>query len=85
MANTVRDGKPVILMMDGDVGRTLGQILRRELDVEGGVISIDGLQLKDFDYVDIGDVIRPTNVVPLIIKSLLFSAPEAALAAATGS
>ncbi len=76
MTRTLRDGKPLIVMMDGDVGRTLGRILRHELDVAGDVISVDGLQLKDFDYVDIGAVIQPTNVVPLIIKSLLFSAPE---------
>ncbi len=75
MEQTLRDGKPLILMMDGDVGRTLGRILRHELAVASSVISVDGLQLMDFDYVDIGTVIRPTNVVPLIIKSLLFSAP----------
>ena len=76
MARTLRGGKPLILMMDGDIGRTLGRILRHELDVASSVISVDGLQLKDFDYVDIGAVIRPTNVVPLIIKSLLFSDPD---------
>ena len=36
------------------------------------VIAIDGVQLKEFDYVDIGSVIEVTNVVPIIIKSLLF-------------
>ena len=36
------------------------------------VIAIDGVQLKEFDYVDIGSVIEITNVVPIIIKSLLF-------------
>jgi ethanolamine utilization protein EutA len=36
------------------------------------VIAIDGVQLKEFDYVDIGSVIALTNVVPIIIKSLLF-------------
>ena len=76
MAQTLRGGKPLILMMDGDIGRTLGRILRHELDVASSVISVDGLQLKDFDYVDIGAVIQPTNVVPLIIKSLLFSDPD---------
>jgi len=75
MAQALSAGKPLIVMMDGDVGRTLGRILRHELDVASGIISVDGLQLKDFDFVDIGAVIRPTNVVPLIIKSLLFSAP----------
>lgn len=76
MARTLGAGKPLILIMDGDVGRTLGRILRHELGVASGVISIDGLQLKDFDYVDIGAVIQPTNVVPLVIKSLLFSTPD---------
>jgi ethanolamine utilization protein EutA len=85
MPKALKVGQPLILMMDGDVARTLGEILRRELDVESAIVSVDGLQLKEFDYVDIGAVIRPTNVVPLIIKSLLFSAPEAALAVAAGS
>jgi ethanolamine utilization protein EutA len=85
MPRALKAGLPLILMMDGDVGRTLGEILRRELDVESAIVSVDGLQLKDFDFVDIGAVIRPTNVVPLVIKSLLFSAPEATLAAAAGS
>ena len=36
------------------------------------VIAIDGVQLKEFDYVDIGTLIQPADVVPVIIKSLLF-------------
>jgi ethanolamine utilization protein EutA len=36
------------------------------------VIALDGVQLKQFDYVDIGRVIELTNAVPVIIKSLLF-------------
>ena len=63
---------PLIMLVDGDVGMTLGRIIRDEIDAECTVISIDGLQLKDFDYVDIGEIIHPTNVVPIIIKSLLF-------------
>ena len=44
---------------------------------DGHVLSmpleeIDGIQLKQFDYVDIGAVIDVTNVVLVIIKSLLF-------------
>ena len=73
LARTIAAGRPVILMMEGDLGRTLGELLRRELDVASDIISIDGVELRNFDYVDIGEVIEPTNVVPLIIKSLLFS------------
>jgi ethanolamine utilization protein EutA len=65
-------GLPLILMVDGDIGKLLGHILEHELHLGRHVISIDGIQLREFDYVDIGDVMRPTNAVPVVIKSLLF-------------
>jgi ethanolamine utilization protein EutA len=51
---------------------SLGRIIRHEVAPQANVIAIDGVQLKQFDYVDIGAVIPVTNVVPIIIKSLLF-------------
>ena len=45
---------------------------RHEVAPGASVIAVDGVQLKDFDYVDIGALVPVTNVVPLIIKSLLF-------------
>jgi ethanolamine utilization protein EutA len=59
-------------MIDRDVGRLLGHILEHEIGLRAGVISIDGVQLREFDYVDIGELIRPSEVVPVVIKSLLF-------------
>jgi ethanolamine utilization protein EutA len=73
LEQTLACGLPLILLMDGDVARTLGEVLRQELGVAGDIVSIDGIQLEQFDYVDIGELIEPTRVVPLIIKSLLFS------------
>ena len=76
LPNTVADAEhPLVLVMDGDAGRTLGNILVNEMDVPGEVISIDNVQLREFDFIDIGAVIPQTNVVPLIIKSLLFASP----------
>ena len=66
---------PLVVVMDGDAGRTLGNILVRELNVPGEVISVDNVQLRDFDFVDIGEEMPDTRVVPLIIKSLLFTQP----------
>ena len=61
---------------DGIVGfasvSTLGHILESEIGIGRAVVSIDGIQLKEFDFVDIGEVIRPADVVPVVIKSLLF-------------
>ncbi len=68
---------PLVLMIDGDVGRTLGHILESELNVGRAVVSIDGIQLKELDFVDVGEVIRPADVVPVVIKSLLFAGAPA--------
>lgn len=73
LPRTLAERKPLILLMDGDIARTLGEILRRELEVVTDIISIDGVRLEQFDYVDIGALIEPAHVVPLVIKSLLFS------------
>jgi ethanolamine utilization protein EutA len=63
----------LLLMIDGDVGKTIGQLLHRELGLVGDVVSIDGVQLQDLDFVDVGELISPPGVVPVVIKSLLFS------------
>ena len=51
---------------------SLGRIIKNEIAPSANVIAIDGVQLRQFDYVDIGRMIEITNVVPVIIKSLLF-------------
>jgi ethanolamine utilization protein EutA len=66
-------GDILFLTIEGDVGRTFGHLLESELKFPGHVISIDGVQLQDFDYVDVGTMITPPGVVPMVIKSLLFS------------
>lgn len=63
----------LLLMIDGDVGRSIGHLLDDELHVSGKIVSIDGVQLQELDYVDVGEMITPPGVVPVVIKSLLFS------------
>ncbi len=72
LPRTIAEGMPLILLIDGDVAMSLGRVIRHEVAPAADVIAIDGVQLKQFDYVDIGEVIELTNVVPIIIKSLLF-------------
>jgi ethanolamine utilization protein EutA len=70
------DGKrtnTLCLMIDGDVGKSMGNLLVKELDFPGDLVSIDGVQLQELDYVDVGELITPPGVVPVVIKSLLFS------------
>lgn len=71
-----RRDAPLFLMIDGDIAATLGRILREELRLQGRVVSIDGIGLRELDFVDVGELIDPPGVVPVVIKSLLFPAPS---------
>jgi ethanolamine utilization protein EutA len=74
MPRSLAAGFPLVIALDGDIGASLGGILCEELDVTSPLVSIDGLQLVELDYVDVGEVIQPANVVPVVVKSLAFSA-----------
>ncbi|WP_037841744.1 ethanolamine ammonia-lyase reactivating factor EutA [Streptomyces sp. NRRL F-5126] len=65
-------GRPVYVLLDGDVAMTLGRLLRDELGVENEMLVIDGVSLRDFDYIDIGRLRFPSRTVPVTIKSLIF-------------
>ena len=69
-------GRPLVLLLSGDVAQSIGRLLRTELHAGVPLLVLDGLDLTEFDYVDVGEVIRPAGVVPVVIKSLLFDAPR---------
>jgi ethanolamine utilization protein EutA len=72
-APTGKRDEMLVLMIDGDVGRGLGRLLDKEFRLDSKLVSIDGVQLRELDYVDIGEMLDPPGVVPVVIKSLLFS------------
>jgi ethanolamine utilization protein EutA len=72
LADVLKRGHPVVLAGDGDVGGLLGIHLREEMKIDNAIISVDGLELKDFDYIDIGTMLPTSGAVPVVIKSLIF-------------
>jgi ethanolamine utilization protein EutA (predicted chaperonin) len=74
----VADRRAVYLMIDDDIALTLGTILRDELGITNDLLILDGVDLRDFDFVDLGRVRYPSNTVPVTIKSLVFGAHTAA-------
>lgn len=63
----------LLLVVDGDIACSLGYLLCEELNYEGPLVVLDGLKLQQFDFVDVGGLMQPSGVVPVIIKSLVFS------------
>ncbi len=70
---TLLHGKPVFLVLDGDIAHSLGALLKEEWGIASDVLVIDGVALWDFDYIDLGRVRMPSHTVPVTIKSLVFS------------
>jgi ethanolamine utilization protein EutA len=68
----VSAGHPLILVFDSDIGGLLGLHFREEVTAELPIISIDGVELREFDYIDIGEMIPTSGAVPVVIKSLVF-------------
>jgi len=65
-----QDGRPAVVVVDADVAGLIGRQLLEEVDVP--VVAIDGVELKHFDYVDIGYVDEALGVIPVVVKSLMF-------------
>jgi ethanolamine utilization protein EutA len=76
MKEHVDKGQPLVLVFDADIAKLMGNIIDRELIPGAGIISIDGIDLKDFDFVDIGQELPDAKAVPVVIKSLIFRHTE---------
>jgi len=72
LSGVLERGHPLVLAGDGDVGGLLGIHLHEEMKIKNPVVSIDGLELKEFDYIDIGAMLDSSGAVPVVIKSLVF-------------
>jgi ethanolamine utilization protein EutA (predicted chaperonin) len=76
LASILADGHPLVLAGDGDVGGLMGIHMRNEMQIDNAIVSVDGLELKEFDYVDIGAMLPGSGAVPVVIKSLIFPANQ---------
>jgi ethanolamine utilization protein EutA len=65
-------GHPLIFVFDSDIGGLLGLHFREDMRLELPIISIDGVELREFDFIDIGALIPTSGAVPVVIKSLVF-------------
>ena len=73
LERTIANRRPVYLILDGDVAQTVGAILKEDWAIGSEVLVIDGIALRDFDYIDLGRIRMPSGTVPVTIKSLVFS------------
>ncbi len=76
IAAVVKESKdanaPLYLTLDLDVAKSLGGVLKEELKLQQEIIAVDGIDVGDLDYVDIGRPMGVSEVIPVTVKSLMF-------------
>ncbi|MFE2598549.1 ethanolamine ammonia-lyase reactivating factor EutA [Streptomyces sp. NPDC059396] len=75
LSERIEAGRPLCLLFEGDIARTVGGILYDQ-GVRVPVISVDGIAVEATDklgFVDIGAVLPKSGTVPVSLKSMVFS------------
>lgn len=63
----------LVLIVENDIGKVLGNALNVLLERRKDVICIDGIHAQAGDYIDIGEPIAGGRVLPVITKTLIFN------------
>jgi ethanolamine utilization protein EutA len=63
---------PLVVVLGIDLASSLGRVLRELDPAVSGVMVLDGIDVHELDYVDVGAMIEPTHVVPVLVRTLAF-------------
>ena len=69
----MRSELPLVVVVEKDIAKALGNALKVSLDGAKDVICIDGVRTLSGDYIDIGQPMAGGHVVPVVIKTLIFN------------
>ncbi|MGD2038062.1 MAG: ethanolamine ammonia-lyase reactivating factor EutA [Desulfobacterales bacterium] len=72
LTNSIQNKIPIILIFDTDIACGVGNVIRRETDLKTNLLSLDELNLKEGDWIDIGEPLVAGQVFPVTVKSLVF-------------
>lgn len=72
MKEMVQSNFPLIVILENDLAKALGQNINIQLNHKKNLVCIDSIKVENGDYIDIGKPIASGTVVPVVVKTLLF-------------
>lgn len=65
-------GEPILLVIESDIAKAMGQMIRQQPDLKRQVLAIDSIHVEDGEYVDMGKPMMNGMVIPVVVKTLIF-------------
>lgn len=65
-------GEPILLVIESDIAKAMGQMIRQQPDLKRQVVAIDSIHVEDGEYVDMGKPMMNGMVIPVVLKTLIF-------------
>ena len=72
LADSIKNKIPIILIFETDIACGVGNVIRRETELKTNLLTLDELNLKEGDWIDIGEPLVDGQVFPVTVKSLVF-------------
>lgn len=68
----LKAGLPLIVVVEEDMAKVLGQTLYHLLNWQKEIICLDGVSLREGEYIDIGKPAAEGQILPVVVKTLAF-------------
>jgi len=73
LSTMIEKKKTLVLVFEADIGKGMGRVIQEELNPRCSLISIDEIRLHDFNFIDIGEPTGDDELIPVVVKSLVFT------------
>ena len=65
-------GEPILLVIESDIAKAMGQMIRQQPDLKRQVVAIDSIHVEDGEYDQMGKPMMNGMVIPVVVKTLIF-------------